>query len=175
MKAKKVTTRTSSKNCNKGKVTVLHPDKIGSRLPRLPGGEQLPKKRISLTVMTIITIMVTLLLSSALYARDYRYQGRTTSKERGKCWFHYSEKNQLLYFSYRDDYKIPRACMEPIKGKKIKGDWLILHGGSNFSICKLAIKFDDFDRPVLAKFADLDLVSFGWDMTCEDLYEVTNY
>ncbi|MCY4643079.1 MAG: hypothetical protein OXB88_00510, partial [Bacteriovoracales bacterium] len=49
------------KNCNKGKVTVLHPDKIGrrqrgateacflhiagkrrgSRLPRLPGGEQL--------------------------------------------------------------------------------------------------------------------------------------
>ncbi|MCY4643875.1 MAG: hypothetical protein OXB88_04600 [Bacteriovoracales bacterium] len=56
-----VTARTSSKNCNKGKVTVLHPDKIGrrqrgapeacflhvagerrgSRLPRLPGGEQL--------------------------------------------------------------------------------------------------------------------------------------
>ncbi|MCY4644082.1 MAG: hypothetical protein OXB88_05635, partial [Bacteriovoracales bacterium] len=53
--------RTSSKNCNKGKVTVLHPDKIGrrqrgateacflhvagkrrgSRLPRLPGDEQL--------------------------------------------------------------------------------------------------------------------------------------
>ncbi|MCY4644704.1 MAG: Mur ligase family protein, partial [Bacteriovoracales bacterium] len=27
----KVTTRTSSKNCNKGKVTVLHPDKIGRR------------------------------------------------------------------------------------------------------------------------------------------------
>ncbi|MCY4643012.1 MAG: hypothetical protein OXB88_00175, partial [Bacteriovoracales bacterium] len=26
-----VTTRTSSKNCNKGKVTVLHPDKIGRR------------------------------------------------------------------------------------------------------------------------------------------------
>ncbi|MCY4643130.1 MAG: hypothetical protein OXB88_00775, partial [Bacteriovoracales bacterium] len=57
------TARTSSKNCNKGKVTVLHPDKIGrrqrgateacflhvagkrrgSRLPRLPGGEQLQK------------------------------------------------------------------------------------------------------------------------------------
>ncbi|MCY4642988.1 MAG: hypothetical protein OXB88_00055, partial [Bacteriovoracales bacterium] len=54
----KVTARTSSKNCNKGEVTVLHPDKIGrrqrgateacflhvagkrrgSRLPRLPGG-----------------------------------------------------------------------------------------------------------------------------------------
>ncbi|MCY4644650.1 MAG: hypothetical protein OXB88_08545 [Bacteriovoracales bacterium] len=60
---KEVTARTSSKNCNKGKVTVLHPDKIGrrqrgateacflhvagkrrgSRLPRLPGGEQLRK------------------------------------------------------------------------------------------------------------------------------------
>ncbi|MCY4644886.1 MAG: hypothetical protein OXB88_09735 [Bacteriovoracales bacterium] len=60
---KSVTARTSSKNCNKGKVTVLHPDKIGrrqgeateacflhvarkrrgSRLPRLPGGEQLRK------------------------------------------------------------------------------------------------------------------------------------
>ncbi|MCY4645088.1 MAG: hypothetical protein OXB88_10760 [Bacteriovoracales bacterium] len=26
-----VTARTSSKNCNKGKVTVLHPDKIGRR------------------------------------------------------------------------------------------------------------------------------------------------
>ncbi|MCY4643969.1 MAG: hypothetical protein OXB88_05070 [Bacteriovoracales bacterium] len=57
-----VTARTSSKNCNKGKVTVLHPDKIGRRqrgateacflhvarkrrgrrLPILPGGEQLP-------------------------------------------------------------------------------------------------------------------------------------
>ncbi|MCY4644040.1 MAG: hypothetical protein OXB88_05425 [Bacteriovoracales bacterium] len=56
-----VTARTSSKNRNKDKVTVLHPDKIGrrqrgateacflhvagkrrgSRLPRLPGGEQL--------------------------------------------------------------------------------------------------------------------------------------
>ncbi|MCY4645127.1 MAG: hypothetical protein OXB88_10960, partial [Bacteriovoracales bacterium] len=53
-----------SKNCNKGKVTVLHPDKIGrrqrgateacflhvagkrrgSRLPRLPGSEQLQAK-----------------------------------------------------------------------------------------------------------------------------------
>ncbi|MCY4643778.1 MAG: hypothetical protein OXB88_04095, partial [Bacteriovoracales bacterium] len=62
-----VTARTSSKNCNKGKVTVLHPDKIGrrqrgateacflhvagkrrgSRLPRLPGGEQLPNKNLS--------------------------------------------------------------------------------------------------------------------------------
>ncbi|MCY4643963.1 MAG: lysophospholipid acyltransferase family protein, partial [Bacteriovoracales bacterium] len=29
--AQKVTARTSSKNCNKGKVTVLHPDKIGRR------------------------------------------------------------------------------------------------------------------------------------------------
>ncbi|MCY4645157.1 MAG: hypothetical protein OXB88_11120, partial [Bacteriovoracales bacterium] len=29
--SKKVTARTSSKNCNKGKVTVLHPDKIGRR------------------------------------------------------------------------------------------------------------------------------------------------
>ncbi|MCY4644905.1 MAG: hypothetical protein OXB88_09830, partial [Bacteriovoracales bacterium] len=27
----RVTARTSSKNCNKGKVTVLHPDKIGRR------------------------------------------------------------------------------------------------------------------------------------------------
>ncbi|MCY4644233.1 MAG: hypothetical protein OXB88_06400, partial [Bacteriovoracales bacterium] len=54
---------------NKGKVTVLHPDKIGrrqrgateacflhvarkrrgSRLPRLPGGEQLPFGRRSIT------------------------------------------------------------------------------------------------------------------------------
>ncbi|MCY4644930.1 MAG: hypothetical protein OXB88_09960, partial [Bacteriovoracales bacterium] len=61
---RKVTARTSGKNCNKGKVTVLHPDKIGrrqrgateacflhvarkrrgSRLPRLPGGEQLQRK-----------------------------------------------------------------------------------------------------------------------------------
>ncbi|MCY4644455.1 MAG: hypothetical protein OXB88_07535 [Bacteriovoracales bacterium] len=82
-KNKKVTTRTSSKNCNKGKVTVLHPDKIGrrqrgateacflhvarkrqgSRLPRLPGGEQLHKKRDSTIIRSSHSLLLFLTLT----------------------------------------------------------------------------------------------------------------
>ncbi|MCY4645191.1 MAG: hypothetical protein OXB88_11290 [Bacteriovoracales bacterium] len=79
-----VTARTSSKNCNKGKVTVLHTDKIGRRqrgateacflhvagkrqgrrLPRLPGGEQLP--RIGHALILFFIIISLFLLFSAI-------------------------------------------------------------------------------------------------------------